>query len=1179
MIRKTLYITCLLFICLCGCQRQSQESKEAERLLDTAYRLRYCDADSTEVLTNRVLQLANGDDETKARAYNSLAFTRYHKMDYDGALLLCDTVYLLSHNQVVLLCADVMRMKVTQRIGDGGRFYQARSSAQRRLKRIAEEADQLSSLDKRGYIYGETEFHIISSTYHYYQEQDSLSRAELASIQTLIDEHTDTTQWVNYLYMMGSGGMVDGTYEEVATQEFDYLINCFAMSLRTNMHYFTGNALQALATRLKTPYDRQLIRERFFDAYNMLFGQHLMWMDGNFFLGDSLFTTALARHALQEFEQYDDLFQTACAHRTVGEINFYNHNYEAALDEFQQSLDCVSQHHNTFYPSQKGRLMIYDEHDTAYVSTERRWIEDAGVSTVPEWMAGIRQQLSLTYSAMGLKMPSDYNRNIYLDILECTTQNREMESRMDELQGEMDIQHKLVMTAGIFLTFLIILFVVLVLRLRPHQSFTLGATNGTSAFNERILKSDKERIEKLMERLEEAKEANEVSRMRTVQNKVRNTEKRAKVSLVQAVTPFLDRILNEVSRIKRRGNYDDAQLQYISELTDQIVVYNDILTEWIQMERGQLALQISTVDLSPLFNLLERGHYGFDQKGVHLVIEPTDCKVKADEALTLFMLNTLADNARKFTPQGGTVTLSARAEENYVELSVRDTGCGLKAEDIDTIVNSKVYDAAQIGREAEGKKGFGYGLMNCKGIIEKYKKTSSLFSVCTFGIESKVGQGSRFFFRLPRVLILLAFFFVGLRLPAGATNYYDKVYECNLEGRYEEALLYADSALYVFNPHLMLFDELSEEGVLPCELDAFRHGEDWDYLYLIQLRNEIAVAALALNDWELYRFNNHICISLHKLYNQDASLPSFFDTLQKAKSVSQQIMVLLVLLSLLAMIFIYLLFRGRRKKAERIVHSLQEDIDEQDDMLSHSKFLESRLHVQNQVLDNCLSTIKHESMYYPSRIRQLVSTEPVDIVQLDELTTFYKQIYTLLAGQAERQIASTIQHRDHIVFAEVLDEVERTFRKMARQSASTLHIAPMDSDHSLASSESALASSVPAPCAIHVRADGALLAELFNQLFRYLLGAFPSVSVFQLSYGLTDGLLCVVIRGDGMHYSEQEAHNLFFPDSQRIPLLIVKQIVRDTDAMNHNPGLRLVAEEDSIWFTLPVEPSQEDANQ
>ncbi len=64
----------------------------------------------------------------------------------------------------------------------------------------------------------------------------------------------------------------------------------------------------------------------------------------------------------------------------------------------------------------------------------------------------------------------------------------------------------------------------------------------------------------------------------------------------------------------------------------------------------------------------------------------------------------------------------------------------------------KVYDSRAIGmkdatdpEELKENKGSGFGLMNCKGIIEKYKKTNELFRVCVFDIESEPGKGSRLF--------------------------------------------------------------------------------------------------------------------------------------------------------------------------------------------------------------------------------------------------------------------------------------------------------------------------------------------------------------------------------------------------------------------------------------------------
>ena len=48
----------------------------------------------------------------------------------------------------------------------------------------------------------------------------------------------------------------------------------------------------------------------------------------------------------------------------------------------------------------------------ASTSIELQWINDDGIKTVPEWIARFREQLSVTYAALGMKPESDYNRNI-----------------------------------------------------------------------------------------------------------------------------------------------------------------------------------------------------------------------------------------------------------------------------------------------------------------------------------------------------------------------------------------------------------------------------------------------------------------------------------------------------------------------------------------------------------------------------------------------------------------------------------------------------------------------------------------------------------------------------------------------------------------------------------------------
>ena len=60
------------------------------------------------------------------------------------------------------------------------------------------------------------------------------------------------------------------------------------------------------------------------------------------------------------------------------------------------------------------------------------------------------------------------------------------------------------------------------------------------------------------------------------------------------------------------------------------------------MKQGSLSLNIENFELNELFELISKGRKAFEMKKQRLEIEPTKALVKADKALTLFMINTLA---------------------------------------------------------------------------------------------------------------------------------------------------------------------------------------------------------------------------------------------------------------------------------------------------------------------------------------------------------------------------------------------------------------------------------------------------------------------------------------------------------------------------------------------------------
>jgi len=109
-----------------------------------------------------------------------------------------------------------------------------------------------------------------------------------------------------------------------------------------------------------------------------------------------------------------------------------------------------------------------------------------------------------------------------------------------------------------------------------------------------------------------------------------------------------------------------------------------------------------------------------------------------------------------------------------------------------------------------------------------------------------------------------------------------------------------------------------------------------------------------------------------------------------------------VLLVLIVPAYFMLYYRHRLYQRFRQERQQLNNIEMADDELHRAELENANLHVANSVLDNCLSTLKHETMYYPSRIRQLVDSD--DLQPLAEVTSYYRDLYSILIQQATAQV-------------------------------------------------------------------------------------------------------------------------------------------------------------------------------
>lgn len=1440
---RTFYpVVFVVLLCLsllssaCSSHLKDATELRADSLNHLAYYYRYRNIDSSLLFANQAYALSQNYPSQKAEALNHKAYVLYQQMDFNASLELLKTIPEITDNQIELLIADIFIMKICQRTSQNHLFYTYRNSAQKRMDRINEERKQLTKRELLRLLFAESEFHIVSSTYYYYVKQIPQSLTEINSLPSKFLLQEDSAQLAYYYYMKGSGDLCEGSSkEEITLREFDLLLECFTISSVKNMHYFIANSLQSFAAMFSNEKTRLLIKEKRRAAYIYLYNKHtdwafrldsiqkkslfitsltedsLAWYSGDtslFYkkntsvgLAEKDIHLAMAYHAVSEFSIYQDLFQTAGAYRTLATCYMSIGKYDVAVKYLNKALNCVNLHYLRYYSQHKSKLLeSFRKNDST--SVEMNWLLSKDIYTIPEWIASIREQMSMAYSGLNDKQKSDYNRNIYLDILEVTRQDKELEIRYEQLEKDSRASSLLLFLVILLLIFVVITFVfwgfkwhkknrqqkiilkhVLELcKITPlkEEKTPYPFTSKTSDWEtseetaliellqpyQEWMKRNQSLSQELDEEVQQLVDKKSVSEIHIVENKRKNAEKRAKITLVYGILPYLDRIINEVRRLECSREKIQTRLGYVDELADKINEYNDILAQWIKLQQGELNLHIENFQVQSLFDILKKGEHGFELKGLKLEVKQTDAVVKADKVLTLFMINTLADNARKFTPSGGTVSLKATQETDFIEISVEDNGCGLLSSEIELILSSNVYDAKQIGDKTDAilkKKGYGFGLMNCKGIIEKYRKTNTIFQVCLFGIESKKEVGSRFFFRLPKGIIrtlksLLVLFSLGMLVACSpkapskqprktiqlvpsqkalnhpdmirSNAYADSIYFCNVAGEHEKALLFSDSAIYYLNRYYrdikpdgksLLRSEGSSLLSLPSEVLWRREELDIDYYMILGIRNETAVAALALHKWSLYQYNNDVYTRLYKQHSQDASLADYCKEMQESqtnKNVSITLLLLVLIISSLLYYQLYIkrsiIFRynlrqvlhinrdlfscivhrdqvtdtqtllhemlkraitgineihtvmgmslvlydekqqiiGRMQVGELSVTPEQEaeqltlcyrsakistlsttqgneylypllveiqegspncigavvwrtgdesatetdrmfdemvvrymammlfenilrhqqeflELEHAEDERYRAQYEEEQFYIQNQVLDNCLSTIKHESMYYPNRIKQMVATicknvflqnMESKITSMRELVDYYREIYVLLCSQAERQMSNISFKRKRINSEVLLSGGCFCFEKLCkkRNLPYRLHI-----ENSCKKSS--------------IIGDSDLLIYLFECIFAVMLqksnGASPVVT-FTLACSDREAFLCFEITDPREIYTQEQLDELFSPSIEHIPYLICKQIIRDHDALTNHCGCRINGEKKleggySIWFTIP----------
>lgn len=236
---------------------------------------------------------------------------------------------------------------------------------------------------------------------------------------------------------------------------------------------------------------------------------------------------------------------------------------------------------------------------------------------------------------------------------------------------------------------------------------------------------------KVAERTQDLKESNQV-----------------KDKLLGIISHDLRTPLNNLSgllELSEQKALSAGEIQHFSQTVRHNIKYiagtiqNVLNWSLTQMER--IETKPRKVPLSPLvYQVIDTYRFAADQKAILLrKIIPEDIMVTADYHQLELVFRNLVDNAIKFTPQGGIITIGCRLRDKRIEIFVADTGKGMTEEQAQRLLRGGSLYTTE-GTDEE--RGTGLGLQLCKEFIAN--------NGGVLQIKSEPGKGTEFYFSLPR---------------------------------------------------------------------------------------------------------------------------------------------------------------------------------------------------------------------------------------------------------------------------------------------------------------------------------------------------------------------------------------------------------------------------------------------
>jgi len=175
------------------------------------------------------------------------------------------------------------------------------------------------------------------------------------------------------------------------------------------------------------------------------------------------------------------------------------------------------------------------------------------------------------------------------------------------------------------------------------------------------------------------------------------------------------------------------------EESERIVRMLNTIMDISEARAKTLKLNIKQIGLSSLIEeVVELYQYIAEEKGITITKTLTgDTYVSVDPDRIRQVVGNLLDNGIKYTPPGGKININAFQKDDQVLITIKDTGIGIRKEDI-----PKIWDRLYRADESRSQKGLGLGLYIVRSLVELHGGHIE--------VSSEFGKGSKFIIYLPK---------------------------------------------------------------------------------------------------------------------------------------------------------------------------------------------------------------------------------------------------------------------------------------------------------------------------------------------------------------------------------------------------------------------------------------------